>query len=473
MPQLIIPINKQVDISKGALMTTLGLMNSGDELIQGDSYAHRLNVVVMDGDAQADLSGQAIAGKFIRSDGSTVTVVGSASGNVASVDFPSFVYAYVGRLVITLSAGGTALTQIYATVKNGSTNVVVDPGNVLPNLDEIQQTMLDVEAALQEIETALAASSAATAAANEGAARANTAAASIENMTAIANTLTPGSQATVEVTTVGDHYVITFGIPQGIQGERGSTTYSGTAITGTSTTPTAYPTGIASAIPGDQYYYNGIASSDIGNVYICTSGGDAQTALWKYDRNNRGAPGAGAVSTVNGVQPTDGNVALTGADIPASGTDATKIDEALAALILKADIANNLTTEDAGKVLSALQGKVLNDALTLKAQYTLLYTNASPGSTFAAQTLALDLSAYDSVLIEYYVNIATLGYLPSIRVAKGRENLMSMTIADGSRYTRNVSVNAAGLTFGDAYLNGQSVSNASNVPLRIFGVKGV
>lgn len=329
MAQLIIPINKQVDISKGALMTTLGLMNSGDELIQGDSYAHRLNVVVMDGDAQADLSGQAIVGKFIRSDGSTVTVVGSASGNVASVDFPSFVYAYIGRLVITLSAGGTALTQIYATVKNGSTNVVVDPGNVLPNLDEIQQTMLDVEGALQEIETALAASSAATIAANEGAARANTAAASIENMTAIANTLTPGSQATAEVTTIGGHYVITFGIPQGIQGIRGTTTYSGTAITGTSTTPTAYPTGIASAIPGDQYYYNGIASSDIGNVYICTAGGDAQTALWRYDRNIRGAPGAGAVSTVNGLQPIDGNVALTGADIPVSGTDATKIDAAL------------------------------------------------------------------------------------------------------------------------------------------------
>lgn len=329
MAQLIIPINKQVDIAKGALMTTLGLMNSGDELIQGDSYAHRLNVVVMDGDAQADLSGQAIVGKFIRSDGSTVTVVGSASGNVASVDFPSFVYAYVGRLVITLSAGGTALAQIYATVKKGSTNVVVDPGNVLPNLDEIQQTMLDVEAALQEIEAALAASSAATTAANEGAERANTAAASLENMTAIANTHSPGSQATASVTMVDGHYVITFGIPRGIQGERGTTTYSGTAITGTSTTPTAYPTGIASAIPGDQYYYNGIASSNIGNVYICTAGGDAQTALWKYDRNIRGAPGAGAVSTVNGLQPQDGNVALTGADIPVGGTDATKIDAAL------------------------------------------------------------------------------------------------------------------------------------------------
>lgn len=364
MAQLIIPINKQVDISKGALMTALGLMNSGDELIQGDSYAHRLNVVVMDGDAQADLSGQAIVGKFIRSDGSTVTVVGSASGNVASVDFPSFVYAYVGRLVITLSAGGTALAQIYATVKNGSTNVVVDPGNVLPNLDEIQQTMLDVEAALQAIEAALAASSAATTAANEGAARANTAAASIENMTAIANTLTPGSQATAEVTMVGGHYVITFGVPQGIQGERGTTTYSGTAITGTSTTPTAYPTGIASAIPGDQYYYNGFASSDIGNVYICTAGGDAQTALWKYDRNNRGAPGAGAVSTVNGVQPTDGNVALTGADIAVSGTDAQTINAALSAIAARtgADIAVSETdTTKLDVALSAKQATITSD----------------------------------------------------------------------------------------------------------------
>ena len=147
--------------------------------------------------------------------------------------------------------------------------------------------------------------------------------------------------------------------------------------------------------------------------------------------------------------------------------------EWLAEILRTADIANNLTTADAGKVLSALQGKLLNDALTLKAQYTLLYTNASPGSAFAAQTLSLDLSTYDSALVEYYVNVATLGYLPSIRVAIGRENLMAITLADGSRYTRNVSANNNGLAFGDAYLNGQTVSNASNVPLRIFGVKGV
>ena len=449
MAQLIIPINKQVDISKGALMTPLGLMNSGDELIQGDSYAHRLNVVVMDGDAQADLSGQAIVGKFIRSDGSTVTVVGSASGNVASVDFPSFVYAYVGRLVITLSAGGTALTQIYATVKNGSTNVVVDPGNVLPNLDEIQQTMLDVEAALQEIETALAASSAATTAANEGAERANTAAASIENMTAIANTLTPGSQATAEVTMVGGHYVITFGVPQGIQGIRGTTTYSGTAITGTSTTPTAYPTGIASAIPGDQYYYNGIASSDIGNVYICTAGGDAQTALWKYDRNNRGAPGAGAVSTVNGLQPQDGNVALTGADIPVSGTDATKIDAALmgkagavettAALNGKQDV---ITSDNAAAVRNTLG---LKSGALLRVEYGSLSISATNGTTTTGDvTFDTAFAAEPNI----YVSMSTSQDPQYFSVCVSSQSGSGFTVKVSSTFTATRAINVQWLAIG-------------------------
>ena len=40
---------------------------------------------------------------------------------------------------------------------------------------------------------------------------------------------------------------------KGDTGSRGATWYSGTAITGTSTTPASYATGITSAIVGDQY----------------------------------------------------------------------------------------------------------------------------------------------------------------------------------------------------------------------------
>ena len=85
------------------------------------------------------------------------------------------------------------------------------------------------------------------------------------------------------------------------------------AITGTSTTPTAYATGIASALAGDLYLYTGNDNANIGNVYTCTQGGDASTSLWAYVTNWRGAPGSGAVSTVNNFQPDqEGNVNLPG-----------------------------------------------------------------------------------------------------------------------------------------------------------------
>lgn len=335
MPDIVIPINKTVDISKGTLYTTLGLQNTHDQLIQGQSYANVLNVSVYDGAEPIALSG-ACMGYFVRQqDGSTVTVAGTISGNVASVEFPSFVYDYTGLLTITLNVGGTSLVQIATTVRLGATMVVVDPGNVLPNLDEIQQIMLDVENALNQLSGALEASQAATQAANtaagtantaaqganEAASAANTAASALNGLTATANTLEPDEPATAVAELVSGAWKITFGIPQGvqgIQGVRGTVAWHGTAITGTSTTPTAYPTGIDSAIAGDLYLYSGTDVANIGNVYTCTQGGDASTALWAYMANWRGATGAGSVSSVNSVLPnTDGDVELTAADVGA------------------------------------------------------------------------------------------------------------------------------------------------------------
>lgn len=61
---------------------------------------------------------------------------------------------------------------------------------------------------------------------------------------------------------------------QGVQGIRGSRWTEGTAITGTSTTPTIFSgTGIADALAEDLYI-----NTDTGNVYRCTTGGDAATA---------------------------------------------------------------------------------------------------------------------------------------------------------------------------------------------------
>ena len=77
---------------------------------------------------------------------------------------------------------------------------------------------------------------------------------------------------------------------QGEQGEQGNTGIRGTRwtdgnlITGTSTEPMVYPTGLLDALPED-YYLN----SDTGNIYRCTLGGTEDIALWVFVGNIKGA----------------------------------------------------------------------------------------------------------------------------------------------------------------------------------------
>ena len=80
---------------------------------------------------------------------------------------------------------------------------------------------------------------------------------------------------------------------QGATGQTGSQWYSGTGITGTSTTPTTFSgSGITNAVVNDCYL-----NTSTGNTYICTTGGAASTAKWKYTGNIKGVTG----DTGNGV----------------------------------------------------------------------------------------------------------------------------------------------------------------------------
>ncbi|OOM75506.1 hypothetical protein [Clostridium sp. BL-8] len=74
----------------------------------------------------------------------------------------------------------------------------------------------------------------------------------------------------------------------GATGTRGSQWFTGTAITGTSTTATIFSgSGITSALVGDQYF-----NTSTGNVYNCTVAGNAATAKWVYTTCLKGATGA-------------------------------------------------------------------------------------------------------------------------------------------------------------------------------------
>ncbi|MEG0271293.1 MAG: hypothetical protein RR821_13690 [Clostridia bacterium] len=75
-----------------------------------------------------------------------------------------------------------------------------------------------------------------------------------------------------------------------------------------------------------------------------------------------GAKGAdGLTTSVNGVAQVSGNVALTGASIPLSDTDARRLDGVIGGKLGKDDVVNDLVTTVAGKALDATQGKVLGD----------------------------------------------------------------------------------------------------------------
>ena len=88
----------------------------------------------------------------------------------------------------------------------------------------------------------------------------------------------------------------------GAKGDRGSVWYSGTAITGTSTTATIFSgSGITSALINDRYF-----NTSTGNVYKCTVAGNASTAKWVYEVCLKGAKGATGATGATGAKGKDG-----------------------------------------------------------------------------------------------------------------------------------------------------------------------
>lgn len=109
---------------------------------------------------------------------------------------------------------------------------------------------------------------------------------------------------------------------KGATGTRGSVWYSGTAITGTSTTATIFSSsGIASALVNDRYF-----NTSTGNVYKCTVAGNASTAKWIYEVCLKGAKGDTGATGATGAQGPKGDKGDPGGSVKvgtsyASGTE--------------------------------------------------------------------------------------------------------------------------------------------------------
>ena len=112
-------------------------------------------------------------------------------------------------------------------------------------------------------------------------------------ITSITKTGTSGLVDTYTIT-FSDGSTQTYTVTNGADGNKW---YHGTTISGGAVLPTVYPTsGITKANAGDAYL-----NSSEGYVYVCITGGDANTATWSFNLALSGGGGAAALTDLNDV----------------------------------------------------------------------------------------------------------------------------------------------------------------------------
>lgn len=318
----------QADLMKPAQVQVLrGVMFSQDN--QGDL----VGVHVYDNGQPAQLSGT-VLGYIVKDNGDTVTITGTLQENRAWIVLPANAYDVVGmiHIAIQLKANSTQTSPILTLgmcavyVQRTQTGNIITPEYRILDVAAILEMIDDVNAATAAANTAATNANTKAGLADTAATRADAAAAALENMDASASTLTPGSDATAQITTVSGHYRALFGIPKGDTGA------TGPAPQITSTATTYQESSSGSTVPSGTWL-NAIPNPLTQGMFLWTKTVityDTGDTLTQYSISRQGLDGSGSVSSVDGVSPdANGNVALTANDIPISAQDSTKIAAAI------------------------------------------------------------------------------------------------------------------------------------------------
>lgn len=235
--------SRKIDVDAEILMTPLRTLYAS-----GDKNAHTFELSLYRNKEPLEIDGAGVIGYFIRADGYTVPVDGTASGSVAKVTLSESCYAVIGQfnLIIKVTVGSERKAVFWGNgyITRSQTDAIIDPSQTIPSLDELLAQIAATEAAAKAAnQAASAANSAATSAAQaasvadtnasaaNSAANAATAAASaasaaatkIDDMTITATGLAAGAAPTAELTEVGGHYNIVLGLPKGDKGDTGAT----------------------------------------------------------------------------------------------------------------------------------------------------------------------------------------------------------------------------------------------------------
>lgn len=239
---------RKVDVDAEILMTPIRTLYAS-----GDKNAHTFELSLYRNKEPLKIDGAGVIGYFLRADGYTVPVNGTASGNVAKVRLAESCYAVVGQfnLIIKVTVGSERKAVFWGNgyVTRSQTDSVIDPGKTIPSLDELLAQIAAVEAATKAANTAASTANtaasnadkkasiadtaastaiasaktadASAAAADKATASANAAAGKIDGMTVAASGLPAGSPPTAKLTEEDGHYKLTFGLTKGDTGASG------------------------------------------------------------------------------------------------------------------------------------------------------------------------------------------------------------------------------------------------------------
>lgn len=137
------------------------------------------------------------------------------------------------------------------------------------------------------------------------------------------------------------------------------------------------------------------------------------------------------------------------------------------------------TDEPGASVVNSVCGKngtvVLDaDDVGAMSQWDLLWTNASPDSSFAAQTVSLDLSEYDVIMIALAQSTSPSGEYIYTEIAfiDGKIHML-MGNFSGTTTRRMATISSTGIIFNVGEIPAGATYNDRMIPLQIWGIKGV
>ena len=141
-------IERTVDIDVGILHEDLHRL-----FAVADAQAHTFKITVMSKGQAQSLSGHTVIGYFMTNYHGTVVINGSVSGNVATLTLPAACYANnTGFQLIIRIVSGSTKTSIYwgsGYVSRSASNPTIDPGSVIPNIDDLLAKINEMEQATQ------------------------------------------------------------------------------------------------------------------------------------------------------------------------------------------------------------------------------------------------------------------------------------------------------------------------------------